>query len=169
LFPAAPANFPVGDVTRTLAIPRGDGELILVANDDAGVRDVTCATLIAHGYRVLAAADGAEAVGLFAMRSHEFRVLITDLDMPNLDGVALSRIATTLNPSIRTLLVSGSTDIHDSRRKPLSNGRFLAKPFSAEQLLSTVHDLLGEHRERGDETAGPRDAGKSDPGLHGIK
>jgi signal transduction histidine kinase len=142
LLPATPGEHSSADAARVAAIPRGEGELLLVADDDASVREVTCATLTAHGYRVLAAADGTEAVGLFAMRSHEFRVIITDLDMPHLDGVALSKIAGTLNPSIRAVLVSGSAAMHDPRRAAPSNGRFLSKPFTAEELLSTVHELI---------------------------
>ena len=142
LLPAAVSEQSSPDGAHALDIPRGEGQLILVAEDDASVREVTCATLTAHGYRVLAAADGTEAVGLFAMRNNEFQVLVTDIDMPNLDGVALCKIASTLNRSVRTLLVSGSADINDPRRNPPPDGLFLSKPFSTMELLKAVHALL---------------------------
>ena len=123
-------------------IPRGNGELILVADDDANVREVTSAALTAHGYRVLTAADGTEALAFIAPRVLEIRVVITDLDMPNLDGATLTKVIGSLNPAIRILLVSASAAIDDPRRRPPPSGAFLAKPFTGDVLLRTVHGLI---------------------------
>lgn len=124
------------------SLPHGNGELVIVADDDPSVRAITSATLAAHGYTVLMAADGTEALAFIAPRVLEVRVLITDLDMPNLDGVALAKVVGSLNPSIRVLLVSASAEPDDPRRCPPPSGAFLAKPFSAETLLTEVHKLL---------------------------
>src|SRR5690606_35996023 len=97
------------------------------------------AALAGHGYRTLVAADGSEALGLFAPRSLEIKAIITDLDMPNLDGSALVQVARKLNPSVRVILVSGSADASDARREPPANGAFLSKPCSGETLLRTLH------------------------------
>ncbi|HWA10070.1 MAG TPA: response regulator [Opitutaceae bacterium] len=142
LLPAMPGTECATGPAGTSAIPRGQGELILVADDDANVRDVTSATLTDHGYRVLAAADGTEAVALFAPRSLDVKVLITDLDMPNLDGAALTRIVRTMNPTIQVVTVSGSAEANDPRRHSPLAGTFLAKPFTSELLLTTIHELL---------------------------
>jgi signal transduction histidine kinase len=142
LLPASPSKEAELDAAVGAVIPRGQGELILVADDDASVRDTTSAALTGHGYRVLAAADGTEALALFAPRSLEIRLVVTDLDMPNLDGSALARIVRNLNPSTRILTVSGSADAEDPRRKAPLAGAFLAKPFSREVLLGTIHELL---------------------------
>ncbi|HWA24474.1 MAG TPA: response regulator [Lacunisphaera sp.] len=142
--PAAPEEAANASAAGPLAIPRGQGELILVADDSVQVREVTCATLVEHGYRVVAAANGTEAVALFAPRSLEVRMVVTDLDMPELDGTALVKVARTMNPAIRVLLVSGSAEVNDARRQPPPGGKFLSKPFTAEALLSTVHTLLQE-------------------------
>ncbi len=75
-------------------------------------------------------------------RSLEIRAVVTDLDMPNLDGSALMKVARTLNPSVRILTVSGSADVDDPRRRVPLPGKFLAKPFTANMLLSTIHELL---------------------------
>jgi CheY-like chemotaxis protein len=95
------------------------------------------------------AADGTEALGLFAPRSLEVRAIVTDLDMPNLDGTALAKVVLNLNPSVRIILVSGSADINDSRRQPPVNGAFLPKPCSGEALLRTLHGLLNGQRDEG--------------------
>jgi len=125
-------------------VPNGQGELVLVVDDDVSVRETTSAALTGHGYRTLVAADGAEALALFAPRSLEVRAIITDLDMPHLDGSALARVARSLNPSVRLILVSGSADIRDARREPPDNGAFLSKPCSGEALLRTLHQLLND-------------------------
>jgi signal transduction histidine kinase len=142
LLPATRGSESTPGAAAAAARPRGQGELLLVVDDDASVREVTGATLSAHGYRVQSAADGTEAVALFAMRSLEFRIVITDLDMPNLNGAALTKVVSALNPAIRVLLVSGSTNVSDPRRQPPSSGRFLSKPFTADALLGVVHELL---------------------------
>jgi CheY-like chemotaxis protein len=142
LLPASPGTESALSADAGANIPRGQGELILVVDDDANVRDLTSATLTGHGYRVIAAADGTEALALFAPRNLEVRVVVTDLDMPNLDGSALTRVVRTLNPSVRILTVSGSADVDDPRRRSPQAGTFLAKPFTSRALLSAIGEML---------------------------
>lgn len=142
LLPAVPGAESAMDAAGSEAVPLGRGELILVVDDDTSVRETTSAALSGHGYRTLVAADGAEALGLFAPRSLEIRAIVTDLDMPELDGTALAKVARNLNPSVRIILVSGSADAHDPRRQPPVNGAFLPKPCSGETLLRILHSLL---------------------------
>jgi len=140
--PAQPDDESVVTDTVSVTVPRGHGELILVVDDDANVREVAGATLVTHGYRVLAAADGAEALALFAARSLEFRLVVTDLDMPNLDGAAMTKVIRALSPGIRILMVSGSSDEDEVQRRIPPDSRFLPKPFTGDALLHAVHDLL---------------------------
>jgi len=140
--PASPGTDLTSKLSDASAAPRGHGELILVVDDDDSVRDVTTAMLSRQGYRVLAASNGTEAVALFAPRSLEVRLIITDLGMPELDGYALTKIATSLNPAIHVLAISGMVDSRERLEKQHINVRFLAKPFTSAALLSTVHDLL---------------------------
>jgi two-component system, cell cycle sensor histidine kinase and response regulator CckA len=131
---------------------RGNGELILIVDDEAQIRDITAAILSHHGYRVMIAADGTEAVALFAPRSDEISILITDLSMPNLDGASLANVARRLNPKIKILAMSGlaSGGLNNEMRR--FAGAFLVKPFKAEALLNTVNSLL--HGPPADETVG---------------
>lgn len=142
LLPALPDQATGADGPVAADLPRGTGELVLLADDDTSVREVTCASLVQHGYRAIAAADGTEAVALFAPRYLEIRAVITDIDMPGLDGAALAAVVRKLNPSVRVILVSGSAEGNDPRRQPPEGGAFLSKPFSAETLLGTLHHLL---------------------------
>jgi CheY-like chemotaxis protein len=124
------------------AVPRGMGELVLVVDDEVSIRNMAATILSRHGYRVLTAGDGAEAIALFAPRSKEIRLLITDLSMPKLDGAALAGVVRRLNPAIRIIAVSGLGSAGGkSTTKDFTNS-FLVKPFRPEALLTMVHDVL---------------------------
>lgn len=137
--PAAGAGSPLAGLTAL----RGKGELILVVEDEAMIRDIATATLSRHGYRVLAARDGTEAVTLFAARSKEIPLVITDLNMPNLAGPALAGIVRRFNPAVKIIAMSGVPFDDEGARSdtPLIDA-FIAKPFTIESLLFAVHKQL---------------------------
>jgi two-component system, cell cycle sensor histidine kinase and response regulator CckA len=121
---------------------RGNGELILIVDDEDQIRDITAAILSRNGYRVLIAGDGSEAVALFASRSSEISLVVTDMSMPNLDGAILANIVQHLNPAVKILAMSGlSSSGGESKMRQIS-GSFLFKPFKVEALLQAVHKLL---------------------------
>jgi two-component system cell cycle sensor histidine kinase/response regulator CckA len=124
----------------------GQGELILVVDDERQIREMTETMLTRNGYRVLLAADGAEAAAVFAQRASEIRLVITDLHMPNLDGAMLGRALYRINPAAKVLVISGMSSPIGSRPAELNPEEFahafLHKPFKPEALLSKVHDLL---------------------------
>jgi two-component system, cell cycle sensor histidine kinase and response regulator CckA len=143
--PAAEADTSTATHAAPPLLPRGDGQLLLLVDDEATNRDVTHATLARYGYRVLAAGSGTEAVSLFIPRSDEIRLLITDLHMPNLDGASLTRILQRIKPGLKVLAISGLTSepIGGATEKPdqFAND-YLPKPFKPESLLLKVHQLL---------------------------
>jgi two-component system, cell cycle sensor histidine kinase and response regulator CckA len=129
----------------------GAGELIVVVDDDARIREMTAAILSRHGYRVLTASDGTEAVAIFAARGGEISMIITDVRMPNLDGAALANVVLQLNPLVKILAMSGlSSGGHNGQMQRYA-GAFLYKPFKIEALLHAVHGLL--HSENAGGTA----------------
>ena len=129
----------------TAHVPRGHGELVLVADDEPSIRNMCAAMLSRHGYRVLTAADGTEAIALFAPRSTEISIVITDISMPNLDGATLATIVGRLNPKVKILAVSGhGTDSHGQPPAKGVSHAFLVKPFRPDVLLATVDRLLHE-------------------------
>lgn len=124
---------------------RAHGELVLVAEDSADIREMTAAMLTRHGYRVLLAADGAEAVALFNQRAGEIRLVISDLRMPNLDGAMLARVLHRLNPAVKMLVVSGNQPRAPWSGNPWPDdfvADFLPKPFKPEALLRKVRELI---------------------------
>jgi len=121
---------------------RGNGEMILIVDDEPQIRDITAAILSRHGYRVLIAGDGTEAVAVFASRSSEISVIVTDLRMPNLDGIALANVAQHLNPSVKILAMSGLSSAGSDIEMKRFTGTLLFKPFKADALLQAVGGLL---------------------------
>lgn len=124
----------------------GHGELILVADDDAAIHELIAALLENYGYRVLTCANGVEALSLFKARPNEIALVISDIDMPRLGGLALAQSLLQLRPDLPILAISGlshqgaaSLDLPTMRN--LAHG-FLVKPFKAEELLAAVHKLL---------------------------
>jgi PAS domain S-box-containing protein len=126
-------------------IQRGNGECILVVDDEASVRIITQHTLEAFGYRVVLAENGAEGVAAYAKHKDEIALVITDLMMPIMDGPAMIHALISLNPAVRIIAASG-LGANGSVATLVDRGisHFLPKPFSAHTLLRTVRRTLGE-------------------------
>ena len=124
-------------------IPRGNGELILIVDDEATVREITRQTLEAYGYQVLLAADGVEGVAAYTARGSEIAAVLTDMTMPVMDGLAMIQILRRMNPEVHVVAVSGlSVYATDLRSADLRVGDFLLKPYTAETLLRTLRQAL---------------------------
>jgi PAS domain S-box-containing protein len=116
----------------------GQGELVLVIDDERAIRDVTAATLESFGYRVLTAADGSEGIALYAQHP-DVAVVLTDMLMPVLDGPTTIRALRQLNPNVRVMGMSGYTSQRTTGPMP---DLLLQKPFRAADLLNAIHALL---------------------------
>jgi PAS domain S-box-containing protein len=120
---------------------RGDGETILIVEDEPGVQGVAVRTLTRHGYRVLTARDGAEA--LEALRAHTGKIdlVLMDLIMPRMTGAESYRRLREAHPNVRVLFTTGSSASlprdGDDPAPPV-----LHKPYSPEQLLASVRAML---------------------------
>jgi hypothetical protein len=91
---------------------------------------------------VLTASDGSEVVALFSTRSTEVKLVITDLVMPNLDGVALAGIVQHMNPGVKVLAISGLSGAARGGKLEQFGGTILFKPFKVQALLEAVAGLL---------------------------
>jgi signal transduction histidine kinase len=124
-------------------LPLGNGELILVIDDEAAIREITEATLKAHGYRVRTASDGAEGVAVYAEYKKKIKVVITDIAMPVMDGTAAILALKKINPDVKIIAASGLTTKGQLTTASDSNVQaFLIKPYSAEKLLTTLAEVL---------------------------
>jgi PAS domain S-box-containing protein len=132
------------DPPRPRPVPRhGDGELILVVDDEAAVRNICQHTLEAFGYRVHTAADGAEALAYYRLRRDQIDAIVTDMMMPGVDGAEAAAAVLAINPSARIIVATGLADSPlVTRAKASGVKHFLAKPYSAEDLLAQLSAVL---------------------------
>ena len=118
-------------------------ETILLVEDEAAVRNLSRRILDAAGYTVLAAASGAEALGLCATHAEHLDLLVTDVVMPQMNGRLLAERITALRPDIRVLYMSGYTDDAIVQHGVLEAGTwFLSKPFRGGDLTRKVREVL---------------------------
>ncbi len=122
---------------------KGPGRLVLVVDDERGVRDLVCRTLREEGYRTLEAAHGGEALELVEAGSETIDLVVTDVVMPEMDGRELGRRLAQSRPTLPVLYMS-AYDVNDIFRRgsPRSSAPFLQKPFPQDGLISTVEQLL---------------------------
>jgi signal transduction histidine kinase/CheY-like chemotaxis protein len=118
----------------------GRGTVLLV-DDQEAVRAVTRAHLEAFGYRVLEASCGADALTLAG--ENDIQLLVSDVAMPGMSGLELSRSMRARSRHLPILLISGYSDADIAEHDELPDGtRFLSKPFTAERLRSEVAEAL---------------------------
>ena len=132
------------DVSKT-RLPRGNGEMILVVDDESSIRRVTTQTLQSFGYRVLTATDGADAVGVYVQHQDRIEAVITDMMMPIMGGQAMIHALTRINPDIKIIATSGlSINGGAINESGALFKHFLIKPYTAETLLNALRNVLGE-------------------------
>jgi two-component system, cell cycle sensor histidine kinase and response regulator CckA len=128
------------------AVSKGQGQLILVVDDEVAVREVTQITLETHGYKVMTANDGVEAIALYAEHKHEISVVVLDMMMPFLDAATTVRTLNKLNDRVQIIAMSGLAT-QESVGKTMGEQiqSFLAKPFTAQELLSLLNRLCSKN------------------------
>lgn len=122
---------------------RGQGESILVVEDEASVREVLRQILVSLGFRVRVAQDGMTALTMLGDVSNPIDGVITDLHMPNMDGLELARKIATVHPGLGVILASGRLD--RAELATATDAPFVAhleKPFTIERLSEALHTLL---------------------------
>jgi len=132
--------------------PQGGGEVILIVDDEPAIISGMCQMLERHNYRVCTAINGEKAMDVIERREQKIDVLLTDMMMPAMDGVALIRAVRAVMPELKIIASSGlGTDMGGNSRaqelKSLGVASFLPKPYGTEKLLTMLHQLL-----RGEDT-----------------
>jgi signal transduction histidine kinase len=128
--------------TLTTLAPRGD-ETVLLVEDEEAVRALGARILERHGYTVLEARNGRDALAVAAQHGGPIDLLLTDVVMPEMGGKQLAEALVARDSTLRVLFVSGYTDGDISRRGELDRcTAFLQKPFTASGLLGRVREVL---------------------------
>ena len=131
--------------TQLVSPPRGNGETVLVVDDEASILTTTSQTLQAFGYQVLTATDGAHAMAVYAKHESKIAAVLTDMMMPVMDGPATIHALMRMNPAVKIIAASG-LNANGSVAKASGAGvkHFLTKPYTAGTLLKTMRTLLDE-------------------------
>ncbi len=145
--PAVKDAAPATETKEQTALPQGQGELVLVVDDEPAITEVAKDILIRNGYRVLTASDGTEAMALVAQNQSKVHLVVTDIMMPFMDGVALVRGLRKLAPKVKIIACSGlasgasmTSKVEELRRLGVSP--IMHKPFTAQRLLVNVRNIL---------------------------
>jgi len=135
---------PTSELQRPEAAPalKGQGELVLVVDDEAPMREVTTAALEANGYRVITAKDGIEAVTLYLRDQATIDLVLIDMMMPSMDGPMTIRMLQDINPQVRLVAMSGLAASNKAATLKQPDTSVLAKPFTTGELLEVLHQAL---------------------------
>jgi DNA-binding NtrC family response regulator len=126
----------------------GDGNLILVVDDDAMVRRATGAMLAELGYNVVEAGTGEQAARILAARPGRFAAVLLDLVMPGMTGSETFRAMTAVRPELPVVVVTGyAADSHIDTEMKRQIAGLLQKPFTARQL-SEMLQMVGAEPHR---------------------
>jgi PAS domain S-box-containing protein len=126
----------------------GAGELILVVDDEDGIRRMLGAALTKMNYRVIEASDGATALNMYSSRGDSIAAVICDLMMPHMDGWGVIECIRKIRADLPILAISGVGPGSDARRQDLPRSvAFLQKPFELEEIMRALKLLLHPPRQ----------------------
>jgi PAS domain S-box-containing protein len=148
--PQTPGDLtPSGDQPAAPNLPRGS-ETILIVEDELSLRGLITRALRAHGYTVLEAANGQEALPLAEAHRSNIQLLVTDVVMPGMSGQTLAERVIKICPGVKIIFISGYISnpmVRDAIRRIGSH--FLQKPFSLSELGRAVREALDERVKSG--------------------
>jgi CheY-like chemotaxis protein len=129
--------------TNDPKIPQGQGELILVVDDEVQIREIAAIILESYNYRTLTANNGIEAIALYAQQKHHIGAILIDMMMPEMDGITAIRTLQKMNPKVQIIACSGlnpTAVLTEATRAGVQ--LVLPKPFTAKDLLNSLHVVL---------------------------
>ncbi len=143
LLPSSASVPHAGETKTQTEAPTGHGETILIVDDESAIREVAKAVLSKSGYKVLAADDGPAALALFALQSATIDVVLTDVVMPIMSGLALARTLRKMDANVKVIVSSARDgDCNPSELTDIGVEGSLSKPYSRETLLRAIDSVL---------------------------
>ncbi|HUG10707.1 MAG TPA: response regulator [Opitutaceae bacterium] len=141
-FPAVVTEPEPPEGAGSTSLPQGDGEMILVIDDEPSLREITGEVLVANGYRVLTAEDGPTGLAVYREHQGEIRAVLTDMMMPGMQGEDVIRELLLTSPDVRIVAMSGVTLKHTGLVENPGKFAFLPKPMTAMRLLGAIQSVL---------------------------
>ncbi|MEA5514821.1 PAS domain S-box protein [Nodularia sp. UHCC 0506] len=130
-------------IVDQVKLPTGNGELILVVDNEVAITQITKTTLEIHNYKVLIAQNGIEALTLYTLHQQEISLVLMDMMMSSMSGVTAIRTLQIMNPQVKIIAMSGLASAEALAQGTVTGiQRFLAKPFTADELLNSIHQVI---------------------------
>jgi CheY-like chemotaxis protein len=129
------------------SLPRGNGETVLVIDDEDSILTITSQTLEAFGYRVLTATNGADGVAVYVQHQNDIAIVLTDMMMPIMDGAATIQALVRIDPDVKIIAASGLHTNGGGTNMSSLIKHFLTKPYTAEALLTSMRAILEKEQE----------------------
>jgi two-component system, cell cycle sensor histidine kinase and response regulator CckA len=126
-----------------LHLNAGNGELILVVDDEPQILAISKEILHIYNYRVLTANNGIDAIAQYAQHQHEISVVLMDMMMPKMGGEGAIQILRQMNPHVEIIASSGIAS-NKAQAQAAGVKAFLSKPYAIQALLSTLHEVLNK-------------------------
>lgn len=142
--PAVSRGVPVLDSREDTVLPMGQGELILLIDDEVAVLEMTKETLETFNYRVLTAKDGSEALRVFGERRAQIKVVVADLTLPSNDGPATVQALRAMDPAVKIVCARPAEgELGASTLESCGAQGILVKPYTPEDLLRMLQTVIG--------------------------
>ncbi|MEH1821557.1 MAG: ATP-binding protein [Nostoc sp.] len=124
----------------------GKGELILVVDDEAQIRDIATIILENHNYKILTASNGIEAIAFYVQHKHQINAVLMDIMMPEMDGITAIRTLQKINQQVQIIACSGLNSMEVfTQAADVNVQAVLLKPYTARELLNSLHHLFGSN------------------------
>jgi PAS domain S-box-containing protein len=139
--PCLGSDVAISKVEENKAAPLGEGEVVLVVEDETVVRSLIVEVLGELGYQALEAGDAQEAIPLLESR-HRIDLMISDVGLPGMNGRQLADLAQVCRPGLKVLLATGYAEGSNVSGYLASNMEIITKPFAIEALAGKISDML---------------------------
>lgn len=139
---------PAVEATETVEVdeidlPVGDGELILVVDDENAILEISKTSLETYNYKVMTASNGIEAIALYAKHKERINLVLLDMMMPEMDGPTTIRTLQKMDSSVKIIAISG-LETSDKMASAAGVETFLSKPYTARDLFQAIRTVLRE-------------------------
>ena len=126
-----------------LAPTRGGSETILVVEDEEMLRDLICSILQSHGYPIIIAIDGEDAIRKYSLHHNEIALVVSDIGLPKLSGEGVLKKLMTINPKVKCIFASGFVEPKvKAEMFRAGASEFIQKPYAPNELLTKIRQVL---------------------------
>jgi CheY-like chemotaxis protein len=131
----------VSSIPQKKDLLKGNGEMVLMVEDDLAVQNANRSLLDSYHYKILIASSRIKAVNIYQQYQQEIKIVLIDIMMPNMDGITAIHTIATMNPQVKIVAMSGLSLPRDAA---LAAGAlvFLPKPYTLEELVRSLYELV---------------------------